>query len=525
MEFYSKGSPATAKRYRYTFGATRYDALNRLKGADFSSWSGSAWTTTLAFDLAGITYDPAGNLTALQRYRETATLLDNLTYTNATTSNRLNSVTDAVATTAETWDAETGSFTYDANGNLKTAPAPYSLTAVTYDPANLPLSITRSGVTTTYRYDGAGQRVTKQVGTGNTEVYLRDGATTLGVFTVNAAGTSTSWHFNLLWEGRVVGRQPNTGNRRFYHFDHLGSTRAVVDGAAIVESYDFEPWGLLMPGRTLGSGTKEGFTSKERDAETGLDYFGARYYMPALARWASVDPLADVVPEWNAYNYAFNKPQQLIDPDGRLSTHTDEDGNVLAVYNDGDLGVYKHEQTTRSDLDACNQAGNTSCGGTRAGETENWDEFLSPETGKIFEGARIEFGSVWDNLIEPLHDASTNMGLPEIAQRSRPGGLFDIKADMPSGPGTGRLLKGKYATARSAGNYLAGYNASGRRFGTSLSLTTFLKLAGALNTDHWSKWTALDILMFGRAYGPPPNYGESEYTARMIRKGWYDGAK
>ncbi|HKR57146.1 MAG TPA: hypothetical protein VJS20_12670, partial [Gemmatimonadales bacterium] len=49
--------------------------LNRLKGADYSSWSGSAWTTTLAFDLAGINYDPAGNLTALQRYRETATLI------------------------------------------------------------------------------------------------------------------------------------------------------------------------------------------------------------------------------------------------------------------------------------------------------------------------------------------------------------------------------------------------------------------------------------------------------------------
>jgi hypothetical protein len=55
-----------------------------------------------------------------------------------------------------------------------------------------------------------------------------------------------------------------------------GTTRAVVQGATVVESYDYDPYGLLMPGRTLGSGTKEGFTSKERDAETGLDYFGAR---------------------------------------------------------------------------------------------------------------------------------------------------------------------------------------------------------------------------------------------------------
>ena len=83
-------------------------------------------------------------------------------------------MTDAVAATAETWDAETGSFTYDANGNIKTAPAPYSITAVTYNQQNLPISLTRSGTITAYRYDDAGQRITKQVGAGNTEVYLRE---------------------------------------------------------------------------------------------------------------------------------------------------------------------------------------------------------------------------------------------------------------------------------------------------------------------------------------------------------------
>jgi RHS repeat-associated protein len=317
-EFYSAGSPATAKRYKYAYGTGSYDALNRLQGADFSSWNGSSWTSTLAHDLAGITYDLSGNLTALQRYRETATLLDNLTYTNAGTSNRLTSVTDAIVGSAETWDAETGSFTYDANGNIATAPAPYSITAVTYDVQNLPVSLTRSGTTTTYRYDGSGQRIAKQVGAGNTEVYLLEGSSTLGVFQVNGSGTLTRWHFNVLAGDRVIGRQPNVGNRRYYHTDLLGSTRSVVEGAAtVVESYDPEPWGLLMPGRTLGSGTKEGFTGKERDVETGLDYFGARYYMPALAKWGGVDPLSEKHPEWSPYNYVLGDPLILLDPDGR----------------------------------------------------------------------------------------------------------------------------------------------------------------------------------------------------------------
>ncbi len=148
-------------------------------------------------------------------------------------------------------------------------------------------------------------------------MYVRDGATTLGVFTVNSAGTPTSWHVNLLWQDRVVGRQPNTGNRRYYHFDHLGSTRAVVEGATVVESYDFEPWGLLMPGRTLAGPTKEGFTSKEQDTESGLTYFGARHYMLALARWTGTDPLADKQPQWSPYNYALNNPLIVLDPDGQ----------------------------------------------------------------------------------------------------------------------------------------------------------------------------------------------------------------
>jgi RHS repeat-associated protein len=71
-----------------------------------------------------------------------------------------------------------------------------------------------------------------------------------------------------------------------------------------------------MPGRTLAGATKEGFTSKEQDAETGLDYFGARYYMPALGRWTSVDPPGGEFPDWSPYNYVKNDPVSRSDPSG-----------------------------------------------------------------------------------------------------------------------------------------------------------------------------------------------------------------
>jgi len=66
------------------------------------------------------------------------------------------------------------------------------------------------------------------------------------------------------------------------------------------------------------------FTGKERDAETGLDYFMARYFSSAQGRFASPDPLLASArltdPQtWNRYAYVRNDPVNLIDPDGRFS--------------------------------------------------------------------------------------------------------------------------------------------------------------------------------------------------------------
>ena len=51
---------------------------------------------------------------------------------------------------------------------------------------------------------------------------------------------------------------------------------------------------------------------KERDTETGLNYFGARYYDSDLGRWTSFDPLAGKFPGWSPYNYAIDNPLKYI---------------------------------------------------------------------------------------------------------------------------------------------------------------------------------------------------------------------
>ncbi len=58
------------------------------------------------------------------------------------------------------------------------------------------------------------------------------------------------------------------------------------------------------------------FSAKEKDPETGLSYFGSRYYSSDLSVWLSVDPMAAKYPSLSPYVYCANNPVRVVDPDG-----------------------------------------------------------------------------------------------------------------------------------------------------------------------------------------------------------------
>ena len=100
----------------------------------------------------------------------------------------------------------------------------------------------------------------------------------------------------------------------YYLYDHLGGIDAVLDeDGNVLERTDYLPFGgdRLRTTSEVDSDEHYGFTGKELDGETGLYYYGARYYDPLLGRFTSLDPWSgDLLnPQTlNKYSYVINNP-------------------------------------------------------------------------------------------------------------------------------------------------------------------------------------------------------------------------
>ena len=184
--------------------------------------------------------------------------------------------------------------------------------------------VSRNAGSSTYAYDGDGRRVSRIV------------ASIQSVYAYDVFG-------NLAAE---YGSTNSVSGTVYLTADHLGSTRLITSsgntlvngtspGAAgtAIECRDYLPFGeqilvgsgsprFGLPCLTSEIGVRQQFTSKERDSESGLDYFGARYMSSAQGRFMSVDPsyesqILELPQTWNRYSYVYNRPTFATDPDGR----------------------------------------------------------------------------------------------------------------------------------------------------------------------------------------------------------------
>ncbi|HLG95951.1 MAG TPA: RHS repeat-associated core domain-containing protein [Bryobacteraceae bacterium] len=278
-------------------GTTKYgyDALYRL-----TSWAAPSGQITQ------YTYDPVGN--------------------------RLSMVSSA-GTTAYSYDAAdrilaagATTYGYDHNGNQTTKTTGTTTVTFAYDPLNRLISATGGGVSSQYRYDGDGNRVSQIVPAG-TYQYVNDTATSLAV-ALGETGPDGSIDY-LYGSGLISETSP--AFQYFYQFDGLGSTANLTDATgALKATYAYDPWGKLnTPIDPLGTKNKYKFTGESLDSNTGLYYLRARFYDPSVGRFIKQDPTPGSPSNpatLNRFVYALNAPMLRRDPSGLSSVDTDTSG-------------------------------------------------------------------------------------------------------------------------------------------------------------------------------------------------------
>ncbi len=272
-----------------TFNYT-YDKLNRLL-------KGSA--TGMSEELQ---YDMMGNITSLKR---DGTSRD-YTYYNGGLSNQLKAV--ANLTTVD--------YVYDGNGNVTTDGRLDK--TITYNVLNLPQTITKGGTNVTYLYDATGRKLRK-TSSGSTTDYV-------GGIQYKADGT-------IEFVRTEEGLAKRSGSSYAYYYDlkdHLGNVRTTFyrnpNNGRIdtLQRDNYYAFGLRKIGTVTGN-NKYLYNGKELQDETEQYDYGARFYDPTIARWISVDPLAEKGRRWSPYNYTFNDPIRFTDPDGMWPDENNDD--------------------------------------------------------------------------------------------------------------------------------------------------------------------------------------------------------
>jgi RHS repeat-associated protein len=261
-------------------------------------------------------YDALGNIQSLEHRNDQGGFIR--AFTIETASNRLTSMGIG---------QDSYAYTYDGNGNTCSETASRHFEWNHADQMNvfrIQTAASEPSLYVCYLYDAAGRRVKKLVRAQGGQVesthYID------GVFEYHRWGSGAQAgqnnHVHVIDDRRRLALvrfgnahpKDNGPAVQFHLADHLGSCTIVVDSSgALVNREEFTPYGETSFGSFARKRYR--FIGVERDAESGLAYHGARYYIPAAARWLTSDP-SGLAGGINCYCYAASNPIRLVDTNG-----------------------------------------------------------------------------------------------------------------------------------------------------------------------------------------------------------------
>lgn len=273
-----------------------FDSLNRLStmsaSGDYTGCTGLSWS-----------YDNWGNRTA--QSVTGGSCPSAFTTTFSTNTNRMDGF--AYDAAGDQQKDSSYCYAYDAEGRITTV---YQLDCATF--------------VASYVYDGLGRRI--ETNHGSWQMYFVYNIEGQPVDEWDQGGMGyTGWYRAYAYLGGHMVAQYQNNTTYFAMLDHLGSTHILTNypTPTVYDSIDYTPFGDIFSGT---SNTTHKFTGKERDTETNLDYFGARYFSSVQARFLTPDWDAKPVTvpyahfgnpqSLNLYAYVGNNPITLADPDG-----------------------------------------------------------------------------------------------------------------------------------------------------------------------------------------------------------------
>ncbi len=206
------------------------------------------------------------------------------------TGNRTYSTIDGIST-AYSYDAndrliQQGGTTYgyDANGNTLTETLDGQTTQYSYDLKNQLVSVDRGGVITTYTYNANGIRTGKTEGAITTAYMVDENRDYAQVLQESDATRTITYTY-----GDDLVAQEKGGTTSYFHYDGLGSTRALTDASGnATDTYNYDAFGIEFN----STGTTENsyrFTGEQYDASLSQYYLRARYYDQGVGRFTQMD--------------------------------------------------------------------------------------------------------------------------------------------------------------------------------------------------------------------------------------------
>ncbi|MBI1187738.1 MAG: hypothetical protein GC206_10505 [Alphaproteobacteria bacterium] len=293
----------------YTFDYDAADRLTRLTDPD--------GTTDYA-------YDATDQLTAAD-HRSSA----DEAYAYDLNGNRTSSG-NSVGTNNQLLADETYRYAYDGEGRriARTEIATGEVTRYVWDPRGRLVGVSETNATgtvvasVTFAYDALDRRISKAVdpdGDGpavpTIERFVYDGDQVALRFDGQGKLTNRTLYGPAV--DMLLAEEDAAGTLTWALTDHLGSVRDLVDSAGTrVGHITYDGFGQVVEATGRAADTPFGYTGREIDRETGLNYYRARYYDAAVGRFLSEDPLGFDAEDPNLTRYVGNAPTQRIDPMG-----------------------------------------------------------------------------------------------------------------------------------------------------------------------------------------------------------------